>query len=54
MESTLTAHGVDGPEVDLLLSTVLGQETITSERVTGLTVRSVNETTEFILHKNVH
>ena len=37
------------PEVDLELSTVLGQETITSKRVTGLTVRGVNETSEIIL-----
>ena len=48
-ESTLTALGVDGPEVNLELSTVLGQKTITSKRVTGLTVRGVNETTEIIL-----
>ena len=48
-ESTLTALGVDGPEVNLELSTVLGQKTITSKRVTGLTVRCVNETTEIIL-----
>ena len=48
-ESTLTALGVDGPEVDLELSTALGQETITSKRVTGLTVRGVNETSEIIL-----
>ena len=48
-ESTLTALGVDGPEVNLELSTVLGQKTITSKKVTGLTVRGVNETTEIIL-----
>ena len=30
-ESTLTALGVDGPEVNLELSTVLGQKTITSK-----------------------
>ena len=45
-ESTLTALGVDGPEVNLELSTVFGQKTITSKKVTGLTVRGVNETTE--------
>ena len=48
-ESTLTALGVDGPEVNLELSTVLGQKTITSKKVTGLTIRGVNETTEIIL-----
>ena len=48
-ESTLTAVGVDGPEVNLELSTVFGQETITSKKLTGLTVRGVNETTEIIL-----
>ena len=32
-ESTLTALGVDGPEVNLELSTVLRQKTITSKRV---------------------
>ena len=48
-ESTLTALGVDGPEVDLELSTVLGQKTIISKRITGLTVRGVNETTEITL-----
>ena len=37
------------PEVDLKLSTVLGQKTITSKKVTGLTVRGVKETTEIIL-----
>ena len=48
-ESTLTALGVDGPEVNLEFSTVFGQKTITSKKVTGLTVRGVNETTEIIL-----
>ena len=48
-ESTLTALGVDGPEVNLELSTVFGQKTITSKKVTGLTVRGVNETTEITL-----
>ena len=48
-ESTLTALGVDGPELNLHLSTVLGQKTITGKKVTGLTVRGVNKTTEIIL-----
>ena len=47
-ESTLTALGVDDPEVDLELSTVLSQKTITSKRVTCLTVHSINEMTEFL------
>ena len=50
-ESTLNAIGVDGPDVQLELSTVLGQKTITSKRVTGLTVRGVSETSEIILPK---
>ena len=40
---------MDGPEANLELSTVFGQKTITSKKVTGLTVRGVNETTEIIL-----
>jgi len=48
-ESTLTALGMDGPEVDLELSIVLGQKTITNKRATGLTVHSINETTEITL-----
>ena len=35
--------------MDLELSTVLGQKTITSKRITGLTVHGVNETTEITL-----
>ena len=48
-ESPLTTLGVDRPEVDLEHSTVLHQKTITSKKVTGLTVRGVNEMTEIIL-----
>lgn len=50
-ESTLNASGVDGPDVQLELSTVLGQKTITSKRVAGLAVRGVSETSEIILPK---
>ena len=43
-ESTLNTLGVDGPEMHLELSTVLAQKTITSKKITGLSVRSINET----------
>ena len=35
-----------GPEVHLKLSTVLAEEDITSEKITGLVVRGVNESTD--------
>ena len=50
-ESTLNAIGVDGPDVQLELSTVLGHKTITSKRVNGLMVCGVSETSEIILPK---
>ena len=43
-ESTLNTLGVDGPEIHLELSTVLAQKTITSKKITGLSVRGINET----------
>ena len=43
--------GVDGPDVELELSTVLGHKTTTSKRVNGLMVRGVSETSEIILPK---
>ena len=45
----INANRVDGPEVNLELSTAFGQKTITSKKVTGPTIRGVNETTEIIL-----
>ena len=50
-ESTLNAIGVDGPDVELELSTVFGHKTTTSKRVNGLMVRGVSETSEIILPK---
>ena len=40
-QGTLEKLGVDGPEVNLKLSTVLAKETITSQKITGLVVRGV-------------
>jgi len=45
----LAKLGVSGPEVQLRLSTVLGQEAITSQKISGLVVRGVNESTEVSL-----
>ncbi|KAK3748955.1 hypothetical protein QZH41_006841 [Actinostola sp. cb2023] len=42
-DSTLNKLGVNGPEVSIKLATVLGQETIQSKKITGLTVRGVRE-----------
>ena len=38
--------GVSGPEVQLKLSTVLTQEAITSQKISGLVIRGLNESTE--------
>ena len=40
---------VNGPEVHLKLSTVLAEENISSQKITGLVVRGVNEGTEISL-----
>jgi len=40
---------VNGPEVHLKLSTVLREEDIMSEKITGLIVRGVNESTDISL-----
>ena len=48
-EESLKKLGVNGPEIRLNLSTVLAEETITSQKITGLVVRGVNESTEIPL-----
>ena len=48
-DSVLDTIGVDGPEVQLEISTVLARESLNSRKITGLTVRGVNETNEIIL-----
>ena len=48
-EESLKKLEVDGPEIRLKLSTVLAEETITSQKITGLVVRGVNESTEIPL-----
>ena len=48
-QGTLEKLGVDGPEVNLKLSTVLAEETITSQKITGLVVRGVQEETDILL-----
>ena len=47
--SALEKLNVNGPEVHLKLSTVLVEEDITSEKITGLLVRGVNESTDICL-----
>lgn len=42
-QRTLEKLGVNGPEISLRLSTVLAEETITSQKITGLVVRVLNE-----------
>lgn len=42
-QTALEKLGVDGPEIHLKLSTVLAQETITSQKITGLVVHGVDE-----------
>ncbi|CAB4007120.1 Hypothetical predicted protein, partial [Paramuricea clavata] len=48
-DSVLDEVGVDGPEVQLEISTVLARETVNSQKIAGLTVRGVNETSEITL-----
>ena len=48
-QTALEKLGVDGPEIHLKLSTVLAQETITSQKITGLVVHGVDESTEISL-----
>ena len=48
-DSATEALRVDGPEVQLEISTVLAQEIIESRKITGLTVRGANETSEISL-----
>jgi len=45
-EIALPKLGVSGPEVQLKLSTVLDQEAITSQKISGLAVRGANESME--------
>ena len=47
--SALEKLNVDGPKVHLRLYTVLAEEDITSEKITGLVVRGVNEGTDICL-----
>jgi len=42
-DSTLQQIGVNGPEINISLSTVLGRQVISSRRISGLIVRGVNE-----------
>ena len=49
IETALEMLGVEGPEVHLKLSTVLGEEDITSQKINGLVVRGANESTEIPL-----
>jgi hypothetical protein len=48
-DSVLDEVGVDGPEIQLEISTVLARETVNSRKIAGLTVRGVNETSEITL-----
>ena len=48
-DSALEALGINGPEVELELSTVLAQKKIKSRKITGLVVRGVNETVDIAL-----
>jgi hypothetical protein len=48
-DSALEALGINGPEVELKLSTVLAQKKIKSRKITGLVVRGVNETVDIAL-----
>jgi len=50
-QTTLEKLDVDGPEVYLKLSTVLAEENITSQKITGLVVRGVNEDSEISLSR---
>lgn len=48
-QGTLEKLGVDGPEVNLKLSTVLAEETNTSQKITDLVVRGVQEEMDIFL-----
>ena len=48
-DSVLDEVVVDGPEVQLEISTVLARETVNMRKIAGLTVRGVNETSEITL-----
>ncbi|CAB3982869.1 Hypothetical predicted protein [Paramuricea clavata] len=48
-DSALKALGINGPEVELKLSTVLAQKKIKSRKITGLVVRGVNKTVDIAL-----
>ena len=48
-QTALEMLGIEGPEVHLRLSTVLAEEDITSQKISGLVVRGVNESTEIPL-----
>ena len=50
-ESVLERLNVNGPEIELVLSTVLATQTIVSRRIIGLVVRGVHETAEIPLPK---
>ena len=48
-QTALDKLGIEGPEVNLKLSTVLAEEEITSQKINGLVVRGVSENTEISL-----
>ena len=48
-QTALEKLGIEGPEVNLKLSTVLADEEITSQKFNSLLVHSVNESTEISL-----
>ena len=48
-DSVLDRLSVNGPEIQLRLSTVLGEEVISCQRITGLVVQGPNETTSIHL-----
>ena len=52
-DSALEALGINGPEVELKLSTVLAQKKIKSRKITGLVVRGVNETVDIAFTKDL-
>ena len=48
-QTALDKLGIEGPEVNLKLSTVLAEEEITSQKINGLVVHGVSENTEISL-----
>ena len=48
-DACFVKDSIDGPDVQLEISTVLARETVKSRKVAGLTVRGVNETMEINL-----